>query len=182
MTCHSRAAQFVLGVNTPQMNRDHDYGGVKANQLRTLAHIGAFSLKPDKAGLAQLPKPPEKMAALPNPYDGNVPLNDRARSYLHANCAHCHVEAGGGNSAITLRWNTPADKMQLIGSSPLHEKFGIPDAQLVFPGSPERSILMQRVLRIGQGGMPPVAKSLVDEAAVKMLSEWIRELKPPLAN
>ncbi len=182
MTCHSRAAQFVLGVNTPQMNRDHDYGGVTANQLRTLAHIGAFSLKPDKAGVAQLPKPPEKMAALPNPYDGTVPLNDRARSYLHANCAHCHVEAGGGNSAITLRWNTPADKMQLIGSSPLHEKFGIPDAQLVFPGSPERSILMQRVLRIGQGGMPPVAKSLVDEAAVKMLSEWIRELKPPLAN
>ena len=182
MTCHSRAAQFVLGVSTPQMNREHDYGGLKANQLRTLAHIGIFSLKPDKAGVAQLPKPPEKMAALPDPYDDTRPLNDRARSYLHANCAHCHVEAGGGNSAITLRWNTPSDKMQLIGASPLHEKFGIPDAQLIFPGAPERSVLMQRLLRVGQGGMPPLAKSLVDEAAVKMLADWIRELKAPPTN
>jgi uncharacterized repeat protein (TIGR03806 family) len=177
MTCHSRAAQFVLGVNTLQMNREHDYAGGKANQLRTLAHIGAFNLKPDKAGLVKLPKPPEKMAALPNPYDETVPLNDRARSYLHANCSHCHVEAGGGNSAITLRWNTPVDKMLLIGVTPQHDKFGLADALLVAPGSPERSTLMQRVLRVGQGGMPPLAKSLVDEPAVKMLGEWIREMK-----
>ena len=179
MTCHSRAAQFVLGVTTLQMNREHDYNGVKANQLRTLAHIGLFDLKPDKDGVAKLPKPPEKMAALPNPYDATAPLDDRARSYLHANCAHCHVDAGGGNSAISLRWNTKPDQMKLIGVAPLHDKFGLADALLVAPGAPERSVLMQRVLRIGQGGMPPLAKSMVDEPAVKMLGEWIRQVKPP---
>jgi uncharacterized repeat protein (TIGR03806 family) len=177
MTCHSRAAQFVLGATTLQMNREHDYGGVKANQLRTLAHIGVFNLKPDKDGVAKLPKPPEKMAALPNPYDEAAELDGRARSYLHANCAHCHVEAGGGNSAITLRWTTKSDQMRLIGVAPLHDKFGLADALLVAPGAPERSILMQRVLRVGQGGMPPLAKSLVDEPAVKMLGEWIRGVK-----
>ena len=177
MTCHSRAAQFVLGVTTPQMNRDHDYGGVKANQLRTLAHIGAFNLKPDKDGVAKLPKPPEKLASLPNPYDESADLDLRARSYLHANCAHCHVDAGGGNSAIELRWTTAKDKMRLIGVAPIHDKFGMTDALLVAPGAPERSILMQRVLRVGQGGMPPMAKSLVDEPAVKMLGEWIKQVK-----
>ncbi|KAF0177326.1 MAG: heme-binding domain-containing protein [Limisphaerales bacterium] len=182
MTCHSRAAQYVLGVTTPQMNREHDYAGVKANQLRTLAHIGAFNLKPDKAGVVKLPKPPEKMASLTNPYDETADLNLRARSYLHANCAHCHVEAGGGNSAITLNWNTTPEKMRLIGIAPLHDKFGLADALLVAPGAPERSILMQRVLRLGQGGMPPLAKSLVDEPAVKMLGEWIRGVKPPEAK
>ena len=167
----------MLGVNTLQMNRDHDYAGVKANQLRTLAHIGAFNLKPDKDGVAKLPKPPEKMASLPNPYDESADLDLRARSYLHANCAHCHVDAGGGNSAIELRWTTAKDKMRLIGVAPIHDKFGMTDALLVAPGAPERSILMQRVMRIGQGGMPPLAKSQVDEPAVKMFGEWIRGVK-----
>ena len=42
MGCHSRAAGFVLGLNTLQMNKDHDYGDVVDNQLRTLNHIGLF--------------------------------------------------------------------------------------------------------------------------------------------
>jgi hypothetical protein len=160
------------------MNRDHDYAGGKANQLRTLAHIGAFTLKPDKAGVVKLPKPPEKMASLPNPYDETAELGLRARSYLHANCAHCQVEAGGGNSAITLNWSTTPEKMRLIGVAPQHDTFGLAGALLVAPGAPERSTLMQRVLRVGQGGMPPLAKSQVDAAAVKLLGEWIKQVKP----
>jgi uncharacterized repeat protein (TIGR03806 family) len=177
MTCHSRAAQFVLGVTTLQMNRDHPYPGGTANQLRTLAHLGAFNLKPDKDGVRKLPKAPEKMAALPNPYADTAPLEARARSYLHANCAHCHVEAGGGNSAIDLRWGTAVERQRLVGIAPLHDPFGLADALLVAPGAPERSVLMQRVLRVGPGGMPPLAKSLVDEPAVQLLGEWIRGLK-----
>ena len=43
--CHTNAAKFALGVSTMQMNRDHDYGGVVANQLATLEHIGLFTNK-----------------------------------------------------------------------------------------------------------------------------------------
>ena len=42
MVCHSRAANFVLGLTEVQMNKDHDYGGVRDNQLRTLEHLGVF--------------------------------------------------------------------------------------------------------------------------------------------
>jgi hypothetical protein len=49
MTCHSRAANFVLGVTEPQLNKVHDYGGVRDNQLRTLQHLGVFT--------GTLPKP-----------------------------------------------------------------------------------------------------------------------------
>ena len=42
MVCHSRAANWVLGLTTLQMNRDHDYGGIRDNQLRTLEHLGVF--------------------------------------------------------------------------------------------------------------------------------------------
>jgi len=31
-------------------------------------------------------------------------------------------------------------------------------------------------MKVGQGGMPPLAKARVDEAALKLFSEWIRQL------
>src|SRR5262249_16609485 len=76
--CHALPAKCVLGVNTLQRNRDHDYGGTKANQLRTLEHLGLFT-KP-------LPSEPEKQPRLVEPEDEKQPLQKRARSYLHANC------------------------------------------------------------------------------------------------
>ena len=42
MDCHSRAANYVLGLTTLQMNKVHNYGVVSDNQLRTLNHIGVF--------------------------------------------------------------------------------------------------------------------------------------------
>ena len=58
MFCHSRAAGFVLGLNTPQMNHVHDYGGVSDNQLRTLDHIGIFQEPlPKPAGVSGSPGP-----------------------------------------------------------------------------------------------------------------------------
>src|SRR5262249_42592737 len=93
MVCHSRAANFVLGLSELQMNKDHDYGGVVDNQLRTLDHIGVFRKSP--GDLAKKPR-------LVDPYDRKQSLEQRARSYLHANCAQCHVEAGGGNAQMEL--------------------------------------------------------------------------------
>src|SRR5439155_23681338 len=40
MVCHSRAANYVLGLSEPQFNRIHDYNGVKANQLNVLEELG----------------------------------------------------------------------------------------------------------------------------------------------
>ncbi|MFN3653388.1 MAG: PQQ-dependent sugar dehydrogenase [Armatimonadota bacterium] len=43
MTCHTRASNFVLGLNLHQMNRQHRYpSGVKDNQLRVLEHLGVL--------------------------------------------------------------------------------------------------------------------------------------------
>src|SRR5262249_496784 len=44
MVCHSRAANFVLGPSLLQMNRDHDYGGVVANQLEVLERLGMLRI------------------------------------------------------------------------------------------------------------------------------------------
>jgi mono/diheme cytochrome c family protein len=40
MVCHSRAANFALGMTTPQLNREHDYGGgTTENQLVMLERL-----------------------------------------------------------------------------------------------------------------------------------------------
>ncbi len=59
--CHTVTAKYTLGVNTLQLNKDHDYGGVIANQLATLDHLGVFT-KP-------LPAHPEKQPALVDYHD-----------------------------------------------------------------------------------------------------------------
>lgn len=170
MVCHTRASGFVLGINTVQMNRSHVYGGVSDNQLRALNHIGAFS-KP-------LEKSPAEYPHLVNPYDPQEPLAARARAYLHANCSNCHVHTGGGNSLLEVEFNTPHEKTNMYNVPPLHETFGISDAKLVAPGSPERSILYRRISRGGEGHMPPVGTLQVDHRAAALIRDWIARMEP----
>ena len=66
--------------------------------------------------------------------------------------------------------------MRVISVKPLHDTFGIPDAKLIVPGHPEKSVLLERVARRGQGQMPPLASSVVDREAVELLREWIAKM------
>lgn len=168
MVCHSRAASYVLGLTTAQMNKNHDYGGVIANQIRTLDHLGIFKAKVTD---------PVKAAKLPDPHDATIDLEQRVRSYLQSNCAQCHVAAGGGNAAMELGFSTPLEKTMIVGVRPQHDTFGIQDAKLVAPGDPDHSILLQRLTRTGRGRMPPLATSIVDEKAAGLFREWIAQLK-----
>jgi glucose/arabinose dehydrogenase/mono/diheme cytochrome c family protein len=124
-----------------------------------------------------LPRRAEEYRRLVSVSDRDTDLETRARSYLHANCAQCHVEAGGGNAQIDLEITTPRDRMRLIGVKPLHDTFGIKDAKLIAPGDPERSILYQRLKRRGPGQMPPLATSIVDDEAVRVIHDWIKAMR-----
>lgn len=44
MVCHSRAANWVLGLATLQMNKTHQYEKVADNQLRVLEHLGVLRI------------------------------------------------------------------------------------------------------------------------------------------
>jgi glucose/arabinose dehydrogenase len=214
MVCHSRAANFVLGPSELQMNKVHDYGTVRDNQLRVLEHLGvlrvnwaeetkaamreelqaqgkgdreiddylekqtATRLQREAAPSSLLTFAREKYRRLADPYDPKEDLAARARSYLHANCAQCHVEAGGGNAQMELELTTPLAKARIVDVKPLHHTFDLPDARLVAPGSPERSVLLYRVSNREAGHMPPLATSRVDREAVRVLHDWIRQLRP----
>jgi hypothetical protein len=213
MVCHSRAANFVLGLTELQMNKEHDYGGVRDNQLRVLEHLGVLRINwmeetmyalgreaqakgmtdeqiddyLDKQTATRLQRrpalssllmaPPEKHRRLVDPYDPKQDITLRARSYLHANCAQCHVEAGGGNAQMELEFTTELDKMRLIDVKPIHDSYGLPEARLLAPGHPERSILLRRIRHRNNGHMPPLATSIVDQQAVQLMHDWIKQMK-----
>jgi hypothetical protein len=215
MVCHSRAANYVLGLTEVQMNKEHDYGGGRVeNQLAVLERLGLLRVryadetrqrwreelkaagKTDKEASAEVGKrmatggqrstpgvsplltvSPSGYRELVDPYDKKQDLTQRARSYLHSNCAQCHVEAGGGNAQMELEFTTPLDKMRLIDAKPVHDSYGIKDARLVAPGHPERSVLLHRIAHRDRGHMPPLATRVVDRGAVKLIEEWIRGMK-----
>jgi len=169
MFCHSRAAGFVLGLTTSQMNREHQFeSGRTDNQLRTYAHVGIFK-KP-------LPKETASMSAYPNPMDPKAALESRVKTYLEVNCAICHVSDGGGNSRFEVGSKTPLAKAKLIDEPPEHENLGLADARLIAPGAPERSVLFKRITRRGEKQMPPISTNRVDEAGAELIEKWILSL------
>ncbi len=169
MVCHTREARYLLGLTTLQMNRDHAYGEVVDNQLRTLEHIGLFENR--------LPLDKESLPALPAPDDPDAPLEGRARSYLHANCAHCHIPDGGGNAELRLEYDQPLDKTGLL-ADPRQGSFGIDAGKLISAGHPERSVVLHRMSHRDKGKMPPLASDRIDPLAVRLLNDWITEMDP----
>lgn len=167
--CHTNAAKFALGVSTMQMNRDHDYGGVVANQLDTLEHIGLFS-KP-------LPKRPAELPKLTDYQDAKLPIESRALSYLHSNCGHCHIKWGGGNAEFKLLATLPVKEMGIIDVAPSHGAFNLKGAKIVVPGHPEESVLLHRMSMTGLGRMPHVGSKVPDEVGASIIREWIKGLK-----
>jgi uncharacterized repeat protein (TIGR03806 family) len=168
MVCHTMPAKFVLGVNTLQMNRDVDHGRGPENQIDAWERAGLFA-KP-------LPAPADRLPALVDYADESKGLDRRARSYLHANCAHCHRAFGGGNAEFQLLATLGLGQTGLLGARPTQGDFGLTDAKVVAPGDPGRSVLLHRTATTGVGRMPPLATSVVDRKAVELLRGWIQSL------
>lgn len=177
--CHSQGAGYVLGVKTRQLNRTvsgPDRGG--ENQLEAWSRLGLFD--------RPLGKDPEKSlrrhVALGDRVAG---LEDRVRSYLDANCAHCHnaapiPAAWRGNSQLPL-----ADQLLVFG--PLVGPRLGEDYHAVAPRDPAGSDLYLRVSEniIGKR-MPPLESDHVHREFVTVLREWIdalprNESVPPVA-
>jgi uncharacterized repeat protein (TIGR03806 family) len=167
--CHTVPAKYVLGVNTLQLNKDHDYGNAStANQLTTWEHIGLFT-KP-------LPELPEKLPHLVDYENEKNDLDARARSYLHSNCAHCHIKWGGGNAEFQLIATLDLKTTGTLNTKPGQGTFDLRDPRIIVPGDPDRSMVAHRMAKIGLGRMPHVASTVVDDKGVKLIREWIKQL------
>ena len=171
LTCHTAGAGGVLGVKTRQLNRLFTYpSGVIDNELRTWNHLGLFTPAFKDEEL-------QKFTALAAAGDTSRSLQDRARSYLDANCAQCH-RPGGTVANFDARYDTPLEKQALIDGPVLIDQ-GIDRPRVISPHDIWRSIAYMRVDTTGDIRMPPLARETIDQKGVQLLGEWINSLPGP---
>ncbi len=142
--------------------------GRTANQPETLDAIMMFSSPFGD---------PSVHPTLPDPGGMMGTLDERARTYLHTNCAQCHRPGGPTPSSMDLRVTASLAETQTCDVAPTSGDLGITDPLLVAPGDPDRSVLLERMNRRGAvGEMPPLGSALVDDAGVMLIRDWIEGL------
>ncbi len=186
-TCHNPWAGYRLAFTEEQLDRPQHYGDLLAHQIEALTEMGVVTFADRLAEQQQQrlsaeqkkQNPPEKIPSLKplvDPRDKTASLEDRARSYLHANCAHCHRYGGGGTSIILLDRQAELNKCRLVGESPTRGSFKISRGALLKPGDPFGSVLHYRLAKTGTGHMPHLGSQLVDWDNLRMIHEWIESI------
>jgi putative heme-binding domain-containing protein len=194
MTCHNAWSEYALAFNVAQLNGPgHDVqrkSHYDPNQLISFSENGAIQ----RLSKEDQKKPPfdeksvAKESALVDPFrkfnrvvngkpQPEDPLEQRVRSYLHANCAHCHRFGGGGGSVVLeLDITKPLKETGIIDARPKQGDFGIADARIVAPGEPGRSLLQYRMAKFGRGRMPHLGSEWPDIKGIELINEWVCSL------
>jgi len=166
--CHNVGPKFVLGFTPQQLDFSWASGESSPTEIEKLVSDGAVK------------SPAPSTWKLVDPHDEKQKLDDRARSYLHANCAACHHPGGNAIVSFYLRRDLPFEKLNTNKTTGIGT-FGITDAKLIVPGHPERSVLFYRMSKLGYARMPYIGSRVVDSRGVALIDEWIRSLDPNVA-
>jgi uncharacterized repeat protein (TIGR03806 family) len=163
LQCHTSGAGFSLGLETKQLNTTFHYPSTNrdANQLATLQAIGMFA------------NTVTTQAPYADPFDAGQPITERARAYLHTNCAQCHRPNGGTPVSMDLRYATAIGSTNTCNVTPTAGDLGVAGARIIAPGNAASSVLYLRMNRRGTNQMPPVASHQVDTQGATLLQTWI---------
>jgi len=168
LTCHNAHTPGQLGPKARQLNHVMLYpDGRRENELVRWNRLGLFAPALDTGQIAAL-------ATLATPDDAQRSLEDRARSYLDANCSQCH-RPGGTVANFDARFQTPLAAQNLIDGPVLIDQ-GIDRARVVSPHDPWRSMIIRRTDTVDDARMPPIARHTIDRKGVDLLRAWIESM------
>lgn len=163
--CHRVDDARVLAIRGDQLNRVTQYTDGPNEQLVAMSAIGMFDAELDV----------DVTPRMAQPFDTKAPLEQRARAYLHTNCAHCHQPGGWvpPNMEMDLRYTTTLAE---TAACDVPSRFGMPGT-LIAAGDPDGSRILERMRTTGNQRMPPVATGLVDGDGTAVVAEWIASLE-----
>jgi uncharacterized repeat protein (TIGR03806 family) len=162
LDCHTLQSGSTLGPETAQMNRM--IGGM--NQIEKFAALGLFESAP-------VMKP-----ALVTPTDQTATVEQRARSYLHANCAFCH-RPDGLYKRFDLRYDVALKDTKACNVDGIKGTVGNSTSiNLLKPGAAADSLMWQRMNQTDpdSGRMPQIGSYAIDNPAQMLVSQWIDAL------
>lgn len=180
--CHERANDFgqgagverathLLGLVTPQVDMMVEHEGEMVNQIAWLAEQDVFA----DESVTTSEHPP-----LVDPLNEAETLEDRARSYMHANCAHCHRPGGAAarSGLFLMRWQEDESRLGFC-KQPVAPGAGTGGLFFdIVPGNSAESILTFRMNSTDpQIKMPELTNLLVDDFGVELVEDWIDSLE-----
>lgn len=174
LRCHNVWANETVGFNWLQLGAA-TYAPAKGETTNAPSELRRL----EERGLMQVSGLPKNLARLVNPHDTAQPLDLRARSWLHANCASCHRNGAGGGIPSHMNIDKKLDTARLLDAKPTRGDFGLTDARVIAPGRPYSSALLWRIATEGAGHMPMTGSRTVDEAGVQLVRAWIWQLGFP---
>jgi uncharacterized repeat protein (TIGR03806 family) len=175
MGCHTATAGSTLGPETAQMNRVVS----GTNQIDRFKSLGVFETAPTAPYKAALVVPYSGQAGTP---PAGASTEDRARSYLHANCAFCHRPDDSNFPNLDLRRDIPFKDTNTCGVMPEKGNQGVLNSVVIAPGAPGLSLVVLRMMAAPEdmngkhGRMPKIASYVVDTNAVTLISDWITSI------
>jgi uncharacterized repeat protein (TIGR03806 family) len=167
-SCHAKGASLVpIGLTARQMNLSYPYKSGSQNQL------GFWK---ERKMLDHVPANPPAVAAWDDPSTGDI--NQRARSYLDANCGHCHSRNGGANTSGLYLDIFETDNAHLgVNKPPVAAGRGAGSMKFdIVPGQPHNSIMIFRMRTNDPAiAMPEIGREMVHQEGVALIEEWIKK-------
>ncbi len=162
-----------LGPKARHLNKDFAYADGVHNQLVQWQQRGLLKGLP--AGLAGVPQ----NALFGQPRAGES-LEQQARSYLDANCSHCHNPQGPARtSGLLLDPATPFGIRYGRCKQPVAAGKGSGNRLVdIQPGAPDDSILIYRLESLDPSAMmPELGRSTAHAEGVELVRRWIASLE-----
>jgi uncharacterized repeat protein (TIGR03806 family) len=163
-----------IGIKPQNLNFNYNYGTETKNQLTKWIESGYLE---DNINL------PSAANTTVDYRDTSKSLDLRARSYVDANCAHCHMDdrhcdyrpmrfafadSGNENGYTNMGACVPTSDMQ-----------GFPEAlnTIVSPGNIDRSMLFYRLNTTNETyRMPLHGRTIIHDEGIQLIEQWINAL------
>ena len=169
--CHNANNKITpIGITAAQLNQRYFASNDSINQLeyfKTKTRLKHFTKASN-----HLPMPSWNDAL-------TATLDQRAKAYLDANCAHCHSAVGSAkNSGLYLNYHQNDSRKRGVLKPPIAAGKGSGDFQYdIVPGKPEESIFIYRMKSNDPAiRMPEIGRSVVHEEGVALLTAYIESL------
>jgi uncharacterized repeat protein (TIGR03806 family) len=160
-SCHSDRA---LGIRTRQMDVQGTYPGGLTNQIDHLVASGLLDARPAEPVVLVDPS-------------GGASLDARARSYLDANCSHCHGPQGlAAGTGVLFDYEHTTH-----GLLPLCRPTETVDGKnhVIVPGQPNDSEFLARMESSDPFVRMPMGPTRIpDGLGIAVLSQWVAAMTP----
>ena len=107
-------------------------------------------------------------------------VDERARAWLDANCAHCHNPEGPARNAglDLLATQTAAYKIGIFKAPVASGRGNGGRLYDIIPGKPDESVLYYRITSTDPAAMmPELGKRLVHDESAELIRQWIASLE-----